>query len=36
MRALIADDDPVNAAALAGSLRRWNFDVSVAHDGADA
>jgi phosphoserine phosphatase RsbU/P len=36
MRALIADDDPVNAAALAGSLRRWNFDVRVAHDGAEA
>ena len=36
MRALIADDDPVNAAALAGSLRRWDFDVRVAADGAEA
>jgi len=36
MRALIADDDPVNAAALAGSLRRWDFDVRVAVDGAEA
>ena len=36
MRALIADDDRVNAAALAGSLRRWDFEVIVAHDGAEA
>jgi sigma-B regulation protein RsbU (phosphoserine phosphatase) len=36
MHALVADDDPVTAAALAGSLRRWNFDVTVAHDGASA
>jgi sigma-B regulation protein RsbU (phosphoserine phosphatase) len=36
MRALIADDDPVNAAALAGSLRRWDFDVRVAGDGTEA
>jgi DNA-binding response OmpR family regulator len=36
MRALIADDDLVTAAVVAGSLRRWGFDVSVAHDGAHA
>ena len=36
VRALIADDDPVTAAALAGSLRRWAIDVTVVHDGQDA
>lgn len=36
MRALIADDDPVTAAVLRGALRRWNLDVTVAHDGAVA
>jgi DNA-binding response OmpR family regulator len=36
MRALIADDDPVTAALLAGSLRRWNLEPVVAHDGQEA
>ena len=36
MRALIADDDPVTAALLAGSVRRWNLDPVVTHDGRTA
>jgi len=36
MRALIADDDPVTATLLAASLRRWNLDVTVVHDGGAA
>jgi DNA-binding response OmpR family regulator len=36
VRALIADDDPVTAAALAGSLKRWNLDVTIARDGDEA
>jgi sigma-B regulation protein RsbU (phosphoserine phosphatase) len=34
IRALVADDDPVTAAALSGALRRLELDVSVAQDGA--
>ena len=36
MRALIADDDTVTATMLAGSLRRWNLDVTVVANGAAA
>lgn len=36
VRTLVADDDPVTAAALAGSLRRWNLDVTIARDGEEA
>lgn len=36
MRVLIADDDRVSAAALAGTLRQWRFDVTAAHDGTAA
>lgn len=34
IRALVADDDPVTATALAGALRRLDLEVSVAPDGA--
>jgi len=33
MRALIADDDFVTAAAVSASVSAWGFDVVVAHDG---
>jgi DNA-binding response OmpR family regulator len=33
MRALIADDDLVTAAAVSASVSAWGFDVIVAHDG---
>ena len=33
MRALIADDDLVTAAAVSASVSAWGFDVVVAHDG---
>jgi DNA-binding response OmpR family regulator len=33
MRALIADDDRVTAAAISASVSAWGFDVVVAHDG---
>src|SRR5690349_11247994 len=36
MQILIADDDRVSAAMLAGILRKWNFDVLSASDGAAA
>jgi phosphoserine phosphatase RsbU/P len=36
LHALIADDDTVTATVLASALRKWDFDVSVVHDGADA
>ncbi len=36
MPALVADDDRVTATLLAASLRRWNFEVVMAHDGEDA
>ena len=36
LRALVADDDRVTATVLAASLREWDFDVTVAHDGAAA
>jgi sigma-B regulation protein RsbU (phosphoserine phosphatase) len=36
MRALIADDDRGTTAILAKSLGRWNFDVTIAHDGGTA
>jgi DNA-binding response OmpR family regulator len=36
MQVLIADDDRVSAAMLAGILRRWDFDVLTAADGGAA
>jgi sigma-B regulation protein RsbU (phosphoserine phosphatase) len=36
MRALIADDDPIAAEVLARTLQRWDFDVTITHDGAEA
>jgi phosphoserine phosphatase RsbU/P len=33
VRALIADDDRVTAAAVSASVSAWGFDVVVAHDG---
>jgi DNA-binding response OmpR family regulator len=36
MRALIADDDPVTAALVAGSVRRWHLEPIVAYDGKAA
>jgi phosphoserine phosphatase RsbU/P len=36
MRALVADDDRITTALLAGALRDWQFDVSTVHDGAEA
>lgn len=36
MRALIADDDRVGTTILSRALARWQFDVSVAHDGESA
>jgi DNA-binding response OmpR family regulator len=35
-QALVADDDRGTAAALAGALRRWELDVTIAHDGQAA
>jgi phosphoserine phosphatase RsbU/P len=34
IQVLLADDDPITTAALAGTLRRLDLDVTVAHDGA--
>jgi sigma-B regulation protein RsbU (phosphoserine phosphatase) len=36
MRALVADDDRVGTAMLARTLAKWQFAVSVAHDGESA
>ena len=36
MRVLIADDDPIAAALLSHTLRRWNIDSVTASDGAAA
>jgi phosphoserine phosphatase RsbU/P len=36
MRALVADDDRIGTAMLSWTLRRWQFEVSVAHDGEAA
>ena len=36
MRALIADDDLVTAAAISTSVSAWGFDTSVAYDGTTA
>jgi sigma-B regulation protein RsbU (phosphoserine phosphatase) len=33
MRALIADDDRVTAAAISASVSAWGFEVTVVHDG---
>jgi len=33
MRALIADDDRVTAAAVSASVSAWGFEVTVVHDG---
>jgi len=36
MRALIADDDRIATAKLSRALAKWQFDVSLAHDGESA
>jgi phosphoserine phosphatase RsbU/P len=36
MKVVIADDDRIAAAVLAQTLRRWDFDVTVTADGAEA
>jgi len=36
MRVLIADDDPVYCCVLEDLLRKWRFEVVMAHDGAEA
>ena len=36
MRALVADDDRVTAEILSRTLKRWEFDVTVAGNGAAA
>ena len=36
MRVLIADDDRVAAEALSRTLVRWDYEVAVASNGADA
>jgi sigma-B regulation protein RsbU (phosphoserine phosphatase) len=36
MNALIADDDRVTAQILSRTLQRWDFDVTVTSDGAQA
>jgi phosphoserine phosphatase RsbU/P len=36
MKALIADDDIVTAAAISASVSGWGFEVVVAHDGHGA
>jgi DNA-binding response OmpR family regulator len=36
MKVLVADDDRIAAAVLAQTLKRWEFDVAVVGDGAEA
>jgi len=36
MKILVADDDRIAATVLAQTLRQWEFDVTVASDGAEA
>lgn len=36
MRTLVVDDDPQHARIIAAMLRRWDYDVTVAHDGLEA
>jgi phosphoserine phosphatase RsbU/P len=36
MKVLVADDDRIAAAVLAQTLTRWEFDVTVVGDGAEA
>ena len=36
MRALIADDDRITTAILAGAMTGWGFETTVAHDGDEA
>ncbi len=36
MKVLVADDDRIGATVLANTLRRWEFDVTVVGDGAEA
>ena len=36
MHALVAEDDRVAAEILSKTLTRWEFDVTVVSDGADA
>ena len=36
MKVLIADDEPVSRCLVERLLRRWNYDVIIAHDGLEA
>jgi len=36
VRVLLAEDDPVSRRALEAFLRRWDYDVIVAHNGLEA
>ena len=36
MRILVVDDDPQHARIIAAMLRRWDYQVTVAHDGLAA
>jgi diguanylate cyclase (GGDEF)-like protein len=36
MRALIADDDRITTAILAGAMTSWGFETTIAHDGDEA
>jgi DNA-binding response OmpR family regulator len=36
MRAVVADDDRSTALMLSRTLEKWDFDVTVAHDGSSA
>ena len=36
MRTLVADDDRIASEILSRTLMRWDFDVTVVADGAEA
>ena len=36
MHVLVADDDRIAAAVLSETLKRWQFDVTIAADGTEA
>ena len=36
MRVVVADDDRVTTTVLVHALKKWDIDVSVAHDGGTA
>ncbi|MFO0846637.1 MAG: SpoIIE family protein phosphatase [Gemmataceae bacterium] len=36
MRILIADDDPISRRLLERTLQQWGYEVTAAHDGAEA